>query len=287
MKCGLRPTGPPPRTLARWDGTARIVRHALPIVLILAAEPSAVVAQSLVCHPIQRGESATDVARRITGQGRNTHQAWFQIMNASSKFVPKSQYDRVRAGWRACIIGPASERASSTADDVKSIDIIDALRAPEASGPEALAAPGALGTPTHSRPPRRSSAQVDVPQPDAPGILHTIGHVDLTIVWFAAAMIVSWAGWRVLDDYSARRKTASVVAKHFATRFIQEFERPLVQYRAAEHAVRSGFRLVRRGRFDILLAPGTGRRYPNLSDHKKTSNTTWPGCCASSPRSPS
>jgi hypothetical protein len=34
--------------------------------------------------------------------------------------------------------------------------------------------------------------------------------------------------------------------------------------------VRSDLRFgARRGRFDILLAPGEGRRYPNLSDHKK------------------
>jgi hypothetical protein len=34
--------------------------------------------------------------------------------------------------------------------------------------------------------------------------------------------------------------------------------------------VRSDLRFgARRGRFSILLAPGEGRRYPNLSDHKK------------------
>ena len=58
--------------------------------------------------------------------------------------------------------------------------------------------------------------------------------------------------------------------QHFADRFIHEFERPLVRYHEAERPVRSHVRWGRRhGRFDILLAPQKGRRYPNLSDHKK------------------
>jgi hypothetical protein len=57
--------------------------------------------------------------------------------------------------------------------------------------------------------------------------------------------------------------------EHFALRFLREFERPLIQ-RPAEHPVRSQLRLSpARARLEILLAPGQGRRYPNLSDHKK------------------
>jgi hypothetical protein len=244
MRCALRPI-------------SRIARGVLTIVLILAAAPSVGAAQGLVCHPIRRGESAEDVARRITGHGRNTGQAWFQIMNASSRFVPKSQYDRVRPGWRACITEPADERASFPADRVRSVEISDALRAPEAPGAEALATTTAL------------VSAADSPRPSTPGILRAIGRVDLTIVWLGAAMAVSWAGWRVFDGYSARRKTAAIVVKHFAARFVHEFDRPLVRSHPAERAVRSGLRRTRRGRFDILLAPGDGRRYPNLSDHKK------------------
>jgi hypothetical protein len=244
MRCALRPI-------------SRIAGDVLTIVLILAAAPIAGAAQSLVCHPIRAGESATQVARRITGQSRNTGQAWFQIMNASAKFVPKSQYDRVRAGWRACIPETAVERASATADQVKSVEVLDTFRAPEAPAAEALATPTALVS-------RR-----DIPQPAGSGVFRAIGNVDLTIVWLGTAVVVSWAGWRVFDGYSARRSTASIVVTHFAARFVQEFERPLVQRHPAEHAVRSGLRRTRRGRFDILLAPGAGRRYPNLSDHKK------------------
>lgn len=244
MRCALRPI-------------SRIAGDVLTIGLMLAASSAVFAQSSLVCHPIRLGESAEDVARRITGQARNTYQAWFQIMNASSRFVPKSQYDRVRAGWRACITKPAVESVPAASDQVRSIEVLDAFAAQDAPGAEALATAAALVSAAH------------VPQPEASGILRAIRSVDLTIVWLGAAVAVSWAGWRVFDGYSARRNTASIVVKHFTTRFVHEFERPLVRSHAGDRAVRSGFRRKRRGRFDILLAPGEGRRYPNLSDHRK------------------
>ena len=88
--------------------------------------------------------------------------------------------------------------------------------------------------------------------------------------WLCAAMVVPWFGWRLVDDYLARRKTASFVTHYFARRFVDEFERPLVRYGLEERPLRSRVRFgVRRGRFRILLAPGEGRRYPNLFDHRK------------------
>jgi hypothetical protein len=83
-------------------------------------------------------------------------------------------------------------------------------------------------------------------------------------------MVVPWFGWRIVDDHLARRKTVSIVVQSFAQRFVDEFERPLLRYDVADCPVRSSLSLgARRGRFSILLAPGEGRRYPNLSDHKK------------------
>ncbi len=90
------------------------------------------------------------------------------------------------------------------------------------------------------------------------------------MLWLCAAMGVPWLGWRIVDDYLARRKTASIVVRFFVHRFVDEFERPLVRYDVEERPVRSCLRWgARLTRFDILLAPGEGRRYPNLSDHKK------------------
>ena len=83
-------------------------------------------------------------------------------------------------------------------------------------------------------------------------------------------MVVPWFGWRILDNYLVRRKTTEIVMRHFAHRFIDEFERPLIHEHASDRPVRSALRSsVRRGRIDVLLAPGEGRRYPNLLDHKK------------------
>jgi hypothetical protein len=90
------------------------------------------------------------------------------------------------------------------------------------------------------------------------------------MLWLCAAMVVPWFGWRIVDDYLARRKKASIIVHCFVQRFVDEFERPLVRYDVGERPVRSRLRFgLRRGRFKILLAPGEGRRYPNLFDHRK------------------
>ena len=236
------------------------------MLFVLALAATAADAESLVCYPIKRGESAAQVARRITGDSRNTYRASFQIMNASSRFVPKSQYDRARAGWRACVIAPVVVRASSISNHVRAEDARDA------SGPSAsttaLVTPAALVTP--SSPVTAPAAEMSEPSSLTSLILRPIRHVDFTVVWLSAAMVVPWFGWRILDDYLARRKTATVVIRHFADRFVSEFERPLVRCDAEERPMQSRVRYrVRPGRFDILLAPGEGRRYPNLSDHRK------------------
>ena len=99
--------------------------------------------------------------------------------------------------------------------------------------------------------------------------LRPIGGIDITRVWIGAAVILPLFGWRILDGYVGRRNTVSIVMKHFAHRFVREFERPLIQ-QAEEQPLRARVRLrPARARLEILLAPGHGRRYPNLSDHKK------------------
>jgi len=234
------------------------------IVLLLGALPTATFAQSPVCHAIRRGESAAQAARRTTGNGRNAYQAWFQIMNASSRFVPKSQYDRIHAGWRACVV-PAIRSRSSNANPVVEPEAADASEPLHNSGvPNLLAAPTALA----------SAAAVDGAsdrsQPAASAVSQSLGGADLTMLWLCAAVVVLWLGWLIVDEYLARRKTSSMIVRYFVRRFVDEFERPLVRYDVDQRPVRSRLRWgARRGRFDILLAPGVGRIYPNLSDHKK------------------
>jgi hypothetical protein len=224
MSCDLRPI----KTVSRC---------VLPFVIGVVVAPSAAFSQSPVCHPIRGGQTAAQLARRLTGDGRNMYQPWFQIMDASSRFVPKSQYARIRAGWRACIV-------TATADS--------SVR--PAAPRETLPAPVDRG---------------ESPQPVAADVLRPAGGVDLMWVWLGAAVILPLFAWRILDDYADRRKAASIVMTHFAQRFVWEFERPLIQ-QPAERPVRSRLRLSpTRSRLEILLAPGNGRRYPNLSDHKR------------------
>ena len=234
------------------------------IVLMLEALPTDAFAQSPVCHAIRRGESAAQAARRMTGNGRNAYQAWFQIMNASSRFVPKSQYDRIHAGWRACVV-PAIRSRSSNANHVEEPEAANAYDVPSGSGvPKVRAAPTALAIAD------TGDGAGDRSQPEASDVFRRLGGVDLTMLWLCAAVVVLWFGWWIVDDYLARRKTASIVVQYFVYRFVDEFERPLVRYDVEERPVRSRLRCgARLRRFDILLAPGEGRRYPNLSDHKK------------------
>jgi hypothetical protein len=219
--------------------------RALPLVLTLVAVPSAAFSQSAVCHPIRAGETATQLARRLTGDGRNKYQPWFQIIDASSRSVPKSQYDRVRRGWRACIARK---------------ETIESRVLPVAHDEPPIA----------TDLPVRTAAAVPVASPQATvdDLFSPLG-IDLTWMWLGAAVILPLFAWRILDNYTARRKTTLIVMQHFANRFVSEFERPLIQ-QPAERPVRSRLRLnPARARFEILLAPGQGRRYPNLSDHKK------------------
>jgi hypothetical protein len=226
-------------------------------------------AESFVCRAIARGESAAQAARRLTGSDQNAYQQWFQIMDPSSRFVPKSQYNRIRPGWRACVIKPAIRSVSSSANHV---EVPQAADLGEAAHVEAVAeAPNGSGVPAvlTTRVARASVDGGGGPQHAAPDIIRKLGG-DFTILWLCAAMVVPWFGWRIVDEYLARRKTASIVSHYFVRRFVDEFERPLVRYDIGEPPVRWRIRFgVRRGRFKILLAPGEGRRYPNLFDHKK------------------
>lgn len=222
-----------------------ISRCALLSVLAAAALPHSAFSESFVCYPVRGGETATHLARRITGDGRNKYQAWFQIMDASSRFVPKSQYDRIRSGWRACVVKETREDAvqAIAQNEVSEVPMTRQLQG------------GALQSGT---PPAAVATAI-------PGV----SGFDLVFVWIGALVVLPLVGWKVVDDYLARRKTALLVMRHFAHRFVREFERPLIQ-RPAELPLRARLRLrPARGRVDILLAPGEGRRYPNLSDHRK------------------
>lgn len=257
----------------------------VPIVLVLVVWATPSFAQQVVCWPVQRGESAAAAARRVTGDSRNAYSASFQIMNGASRFVPKSQYNRVRAGWRACVVRPPAARAASPRRDlepppdlavVESAAVDAAVERPDVAHADQTIADQAIAAPAGMPPPPIALAapeplvrfRVDA-QPAASLGHRALDRIDLTIVWLGTVIAVPWFGFRTLDGYLTRRRSTSVLRQLFANRFIAEFERPLVRYDDTKSPLKSRVRRARRGRFDILLAPGPGRRYPNLTDHKR------------------
>src|SRR5262245_38801986 len=95
-------------------GMTRFSRCAWPVVLVLTlvSTPSAAFAKSVACYPVKRGDTASRLAKRITGDASNKYQPWFDIVDLAGRSVPKSQYDRVRSGWRACVPGKTVEHRS-------------------------------------------------------------------------------------------------------------------------------------------------------------------------------
>lgn len=219
-----------------------VSRCALALVLTLTAGTPAALAQALECYAVRRGDTASQLARRITGDARNKYEPWFQIVDPATRFVPKSQYERIRPGWRACIVKKSA--AASKRVDAKDVLATDVTRPVAAT---ANPQPAAISPPTP-----------------------TSRDIDFTAVWLVPAVLVAWLGWRIPEAFLTRRKKTSIVMRHFAQQFVREFERPLIQQNGAEHPVESRLRLRPfRARLEILLAPGDGRRYPNLSDHRK------------------
>src|SRR5262245_21096387 len=96
-----------------------VAKFALLTVLWFGASPTIAAAQSSVCYAILPGESATQAARRLTGNGQDAYEPWFQIVDHSSRFVPKSQYHSVRPDWDACVDTSAIESASWNAEPVE------------------------------------------------------------------------------------------------------------------------------------------------------------------------
>jgi hypothetical protein len=229
----------------------RFSRCAWPIVLSLAAGPSAAFAESFACYTFQHGDTPSRLAKRMTGDASNKYQPWFDIVDLSGRSVPKSQYDRVRAGWRACVLEKTVEgrppEAGQVVPDVAARQV------------EPTATPSSADAPRMIQDVFRTSLVA----------LQSSLNVAPSHIWLGAAVVVPALGFLTLGGYVRRRNAASIFMWQFAYLFVREFERPLLQD-AAEPAIRTQLRIrPYRARLEICLAPGNGRRYPNLSDHRK------------------
>jgi len=101
-------------------------------------------------------------------------------------------------------------------------------------------------------------------------LARAIGGLDSTFVlWIALVIAIALASSGV-DEYAADKRLMSEAMRRFGESFIREFERPLIEQDAAGRPIESRLKAsTHRRRLEILLAPRSGRRYPNLSDHKK------------------
>jgi hypothetical protein len=236
-------------------------RCAWSIVLALAAGPSAAFAQSFACYPVQRGDTASRVAKRITGDASNKYQPWFTLVDLSARPVPKSQYNRVRSGWRACIFAAAVATRAREESRVAANQVV------------IPAAPAVSELPTESSP---TTDDVSRPSVMALRTKLSLPSVDLASLgvapahlWLGAAIFVPAVGFLILGGYARRRDADRVFMWQFAHLFVSEFERPLLDP-AEGSALKARLRASPyRSRMEISLAPGNGRRYPNLSDHRK------------------
>jgi hypothetical protein len=181
------------------------------------------------CYTIKQGETAASIALRLTGNAQHRHEPWFQIVDAAHSRVLRKS--RYRRLQPGWVACVPSSRLS-----------VEWVR----------------GRPTTTV----NAAASDVHPETVPT------GVPAIVWWGMAAAVVLWVTYAV-RYYMTRRRAIITMMQRFGERFVLEFERPLIQP-GREPPVESRLRVVpRRRRLEILLAPTGGRRYPNLSDHRK------------------
>jgi hypothetical protein len=222
---------------ARGDACVLPTHRALPFVLVATFSCTSVYAQQLTCYPIRSGETAAGLARRLTGDPRNRHQVWFQIVEPTAEaFIPKRAYERIQAGWHVCV---ATERLSRAV-----------TRLPYSP------APRASGVLVHT------------------GLAQQALWTDPSVLWWAAPLTLLLSSAAMAWVFATRRiderRTMVIIMRAFAARFVGEFERPLFRRHVTDRVLNARLRFApRRRRLEILVAPAAGRTYPNLADHRK------------------
>ena len=150
-------------------------------------------AEVAACYTIQQGDTAAFVSWRMTGSAQQEYQPWFQILDAYSRVVPKSQYSWIHAGWLACI--PSSRLGVASTQELRSTPANDVT----ASG----------------------------------GILQAFVTNVAAGAWWGVAilvvMLLALDGWQ----YMRRRRAVVSMMQQFGERFVCEFERPLMSLAAS------------------------------------------------------
>jgi len=223
------------------EGTLRNGRLAAVVVLFLCAAPRLADAQQFVCRPILRGDTAVGLARQLTGDPARAYSDAFQIRDPLRRlFVPKSQYKRLSTDWQVCVV---AARLKST---------------PVALAPD-VAVPAAPAV-------AADESTVRLPDPEPTDQLPDRFAFVATIASAVSLMLLLYAAVGV----TVAQRPMPPAMQRAGNRFVAAFERPLLDVSSSSPPIQVRLRFCRRKqRLEIAIAPGEGRRYPNLVDHKR------------------
>jgi hypothetical protein len=181
------------------------------------------------CYRIRPGDSAADVAKRLTGHRGTLSGSLFQVFDSQRQLVSPDQYDKVAPGWTVCLgegRSPTAIRTSAPATPIGSVQQRPAIAAL---------------------------------RPD---------FYDPNLWWFGSLVLAATTSLFALNSWRKQLALAHVM-RRFGDDFVREFGRPWTRYRGAKALPRARIRVKpRQGRMEILVAPSPGRTYPNLSDHR-------------------
>jgi hypothetical protein len=236
----------------------RLFPGTLLITLALAISPANLAAQSLICQTIRPGETASSVAWRMTGRADSRIQPWFRIVDRGRRVIPKVRYDRVLAGWHACV---PTARLRRSRPVVGRPVAVPQVPVGSAQARIAVAQTRVAAAPLIAQ--RR-------PRPAAPQSRDPI--VDLVLLGLGAAMFGGAIGlaWQSVEKFLEKRGAVTREMEIFGHVFVKDFERPLRIEGVTTSPIRARLRCVPGDRrLEILVAPAAGRRYPNLEDHRQ------------------
>src|SRR5262245_51786331 len=187
----------------RCAGMTRFSRCAWPIALMLAAVPSTAFAESFACYPVQRGDTASRVAKRITGDASNKYQPWFTLVDLSARSVPKSQYNRVRSGWRACIFEAAVAARPQEESRVAANEVV--IPAAPAVSPPQPEPPDPSPTTEYVLGPSVMALRTSLTSLNLASLNLASLPVAPAHIWLGAAVVVPAVGFLMLGGYVRRR----------------------------------------------------------------------------------
>lgn len=228
------------------NGTLRASRLPAVALLLLCALPSRVAAQQFKCWPIAAGDTASSLARRLTGRADAAYGLAFQIRDPARRmFVPKSHYRRLQSDWQACVAsGPVPKTPVVYAPVV-----------------ELAASAMAPGQPIATIPPAIVSAPLTLARAD-----RTPTNLPVAATIAAGLLLLLFSA--VAGSLTLRPIPPSV--RRAGDNFVALFAGPLIDPSSGVPPIQTRLRFVRRKQqLEIFIAPGPGHRYPNLADHKK------------------